>query len=124
MKHLRILWIYLKSILHLSIYRIDVLNWAEYFYVGFPNRNGLCMALSCSCKCLNLDIWHYRELQTFFPKYNRANAQKFKEYYLPQPNVYWWTPDIWNIHGRLGFFYWLKDQYKNDRINLRKINVR
>ena len=80
MKHLNIFWIFVKSILHLPIYRIDVLNWAEYLYVGscdggLDDCGGLCDPLYSSCRNLNLDICNYTELQIYFPKYSRKYAK-------------------------------------------------
>jgi hypothetical protein len=119
MKHVRILWIYLKGLLRLPIYRIDVLNWAEYFYVGSCDCSGLCDALYFSCA--NLNLYNYTPLQIYFPKYTRQNAQMFPYNYINE--AYWWRAWNWDENGRLGFFYWLKEQYKKDRTNLRKINI-
>ncbi len=116
MKHLKILWIYVKGLLHLPIYRIDVLNWVEYMYLG--ETSGLCAALDVAIDDLRLVRWP--KIQ-YFPKYLKEHAQMFPSHYTGES--YWWEPDTWEIKGRLGFFYWLKEQYKDDKTNLRNISI-
>lgn len=122
MKHLNILWIFLKVRLHLPIYGIDVLNWTEYYLIG--ETSGLCEAIDLSLKSLGLKNSPTRYcIVQYFPKYTRQNAQMFR-YKNYTSGAYWWHAWDWDKNGRLGFFYWLKDQYKNDKTNLRKLNVK
>ncbi len=118
MKLFKILWIYLKCILHLPIYRIDILNWTEYFYIG--KFVGLCSAIKMAMRKLQIFNEGFdEEIVYYFPKYTMQNAQMFPYNYVGR--VFWWEPDTWSISGRLGFFYWLKEQYKDDKTNLRRI---
>ncbi len=116
MKHLKILCIYIKVLLNLPIYRIDVLNWAKYWYVG--KTCGLCLALVTSIDDLGLNPFPIRY---YFAEYTKQCAKRFPCNYIGYG--FWWESRTWDINGRLGFFYWLKDQYKDDRKNLRNINI-
>ena len=108
MKELEIMWLIIKALLHLPIYRIDVLNWAEYLYVGSHNSIALCPTLSRSCRNLNLGIRNDTKLQIYFPKYSRKYAQNFNENYLPSDRAFWWRINTWDTNGRLGFFLLVK----------------
>jgi tRNA(Ile2) C34 agmatinyltransferase TiaS len=114
----KIMWIFIKKCLHLPIYRIDVLNWAEYFYVN--KKSCLCVALGLSLS--DLDCYSY-SARKIFDKYNIENAVLFNTNLLvDSKHVPWWPVYEWT--DRLKFFYWLKSQYKNDKTNLRKLNVK
>ena len=117
MKHFKILWICVKALLHLPIYRIDVLNWVEYWYLG--QTSGLCAALDTAIDDLWLSSWP--AMLRYFPKYKKEYAQMFPCDYIGE--LFWWEPHTWDTNGRLGFFYWLKEQYKDDKTNLRKITI-
>lgn len=100
----------IKKLLRLPIYRIDILN-----NVDTKHYNGLCEAINDSI----YDAFHkYLYLPDIFPLSTYSNALKF-DAYRGGSFGYWWRPKDWK-RGRRDFFNWLKEQYKNDREDLRK----
>ena len=121
--NLKIAWIKFKSIVHLPIYRKDVLIWAKYYYAN-EDYDGLCCAIEDSVRDL---MYVYNVPQHFIPLLNPDIVKSFhKRYCVDTSNInyrfksYWWEPYTWKLNGgRLGFLNWMIEQYKDDKTNLK-----
>lgn len=120
---LKIVWIKFKSIVHLPIYRKDILIWTKYYYTTYE---GLCCAIESSIR----DLIHvYNRPQHLIPLFSPYVVRIFHEKHgvdiRPTQYIYglyWWEPHTWELNGgRLGFLNWLIEQYKDDKTNLRKL---
>lgn len=119
--------------LNSPVRRIDVLERVKLRVIAwgdFPLQAGLCPLLCSALHAYGLieddmdSTPRMYELRRFFPLYTLDNAVKFgalREEYASNP-TFWWPPFIWNSQGgRMRFFNWLIEQYKDDETNLRTI---
>ena len=122
---LKILWIKFKSIVHLPIYRKDVLIWAKHYYAN-KYWEGLCEVIGNSIN----DLIHvYNRPQHFIPLLNPKVVKVFHKKHgvdisatRYNDGYFWWQPRVWELDGgRLGFLNWMIEQYKDDKTNLRKL---
>ena len=111
---------WLKIFLGLPIYRVDVLVYA--FNKNIKSKHpakGLCYALSSALDCVkdNMDILEV------FPLFSPETAEQF-EAYIPMDSYsfYWWTEGDWE-GPRKDYLLWLIDQYKDNKENIRKLQV-
>jgi hypothetical protein len=122
---LKIAWIKFKSIVHLPIYRKDVLIWVKYYYANEDCR-GLCSAIFHSVS----DLMHvYNGTHCFIPLLSPGVAKIFHKEHGVDTSItqytyghFWWKPYSWKLNGgRLGFLNWMIEKYKDDKTNLRKL---
>ncbi len=100
-----------KNFLHLPVTRVEVLEYAKELQstCQYP---GLCSLLNDA-----LEHYNIRPVApTVFPKFTKDYARRFGASY----HGYWWEPCLWDT-GRLDFLYWLINEYKDDKTNIRKL---
>ena len=99
----------------LSITRVDVLEMAKSF-----RMSGLCFAILCALNYYGIHKTDsYCDLTKIFPKFTRENAIPFG---ATEEGIYWWRTFRWEC-GRIDFLNWLIEQYKDDKEDLRKIEL-
>lgn len=101
-----------KNLLHLPVTRGEVLMYARQLQKEKPYL-GLCELLDYAL--LNYEIWLGPSI--IFPKFSPMRARHFGAY---TDYGYWWEKGRWDT-GRLDFLNWLIEQYKDDKINIRKL---
>lgn len=122
---LKIFWIKFKSIVHLPIYRKDLLIWAKHYYAS-KDCAGLCYAIENSIS----DLMHvYNAPPHLIPLLNPEVVRIYHKIHGVDTSTtrynsgcFWWQQCVWELNGgRLGFLNWMIEQYKDDKTNLRKL---
>ena len=121
MEKIRLLWIWIKSLLKLPMYPIDILRWTRYRYVGYP---GLCCSM-ISCASELLGSSYSKKIEEAISAFTYENAMAFRKAHNDTTEIlrdyYWWPMWEWKKDGRLGFLNWMIEEMKSDKTDLREI---
>ena len=111
---------WLKIFFGLPIYRVDVLAYALNKNIKSKHpASGLCSALSSALNCVKDNM----SVQEVFPLFSTKTAEQFGAYVpIDSYSFYWWPADNWE-GSRKDYLLWLIDQYKNDKEDIRKLQV-
>ena len=102
---------FISNLFNLPVTKVEVLKRAKKY-----RFNGLCHAISKAHSDYKVD-WISHSI--IFPRFNRYEAIRFGAH---RSNAYWWEPGDWKS-GRMAFLNWLIEQYKDDKEDLRKIEL-
>lgn len=102
-----------NNFLYLPVTRVEVLKHAKELQ-GTHQYSGLCWLLNKALE--DYGLWWADPLTTF-PEFKFENARHFGAY---TEYGYWWEEGRWDT-GRLDFLNWLIQEYKDDRMNIRKL---
>lgn len=112
---------FIKNLFHKSstpavppVTRLMVLNKAKEL-----KRAGLCYSIQEAMAYYGLPIVSISELTSYFPLFTRSRAFSFG---ARSCRAFWWRYGVWDT-GRMDFLNWLIEQYRDDKTDLRTIEV-
>lgn len=104
--------LFLKKLFRKPIYRVDILNHAIRHH---RRNNGVCSAIDEGLYAIGINV-NYDAILLIFPAHNFMNASQL---FGAEANAYWWPQGDWS-GGRMEYLLWLRDQYKDDKEDLRR----